>query len=203
MAVVLLPWFCGCGANATSDSLLQLQSDDADQRRAAALALEQVTSAGEEEWSALIAAVGDEDAGVRQAACRALGLISPAAKSAVPTLRTALEDPELSVRLAAAFALLKLDPTSQDYVPVINAAMKQGEGGTIVAVGRLGASAAWALPALTELLRDRRPGIRRISADAIANIGPDAAATAALQKAQKDPDDRVRAAATAALASGR
>lgn len=192
-------WMLGCSETAGPSLTDQLQSTNPDVRRGAALELGRLGDASADAVPLLMTAAGDTDPDVRQAACRALGQIPSQADQSLPALRPALKDPEISVRLAAAFALLKLNPASREFVPVITEAMRQGEGGTIVAVGQLGASADWAEPTLIKLLRDARPGIRRISAEALGRIGPDADAIAALQKATQDPDDRVRAAATAAL----
>jgi HEAT repeat protein len=84
-------------------------------------------------------------------------------------------------------------------VPVLTATMQAGEGGTIVAVGGLGPQAEWAAPTLTKLLQDKRPGVRRLAAEALGKIGPQGDATAALEQATRDADDQVRAAAEAAL----
>lgn len=192
-------WCCGCGESRSSQLIAELSAPEVDARCAAAAELGALGAAAEPAVPALIGLVMDPDAQVRQAACRALGSIPPAQSRAAPALAAALDDAELSVRLAAAMALLRLDPAGERYVPVLNAAMRDGEGGTIVVVGQLGPRAQWALPTLTKLLRDRRPGIRRLAAEALGRIGPDADAVQALTKAQQDSDDRVRAAAQAAL----
>jgi HEAT repeat protein len=121
------------------------------------------------------------------------------ARPAVSSLESALDDSELTVQLAAAWALVKLDPGARKYVSVLTATMQAGEGGTIVAVGNLGAEAEWAVPTLEELLQDKRPGVRRLAAEALGRIGPQGDATAALEQATGDADDQVRAAAEAAL----
>jgi HEAT repeat protein len=150
--------------------------------------------------SALASALEDEDREVRRLAIRALGQLSPEATSCVPSLCRLLHDDELSVRMAAALAIQELDPAEKTHITVLIEMMKRGEGGTIVAVGRFGAKAAWAVPTLVSLLADRRPGIRRLAADALGEMGP-AASTAenALLQSTKDSDDRVRAAAQKAL----
>jgi HEAT repeat protein len=116
-------------------------------------------------------------------------------------LSQTLEDDEQPVRIAAAFAIQELAPTEESHTAVLIEAMKMGEGGVIVAVGEYGPSAAWAVPTLVSLLQDRRPGIRRITADALRQIGSAAAAAkdALRQAAQSDEDDRVRDAAQEAL----
>ena len=87
------------------------------------------------------------------------------------------------------------------YVEVLRDAMRLGDGGVIVAVGRLGERAEWAVPTLVLLLADKRPGIRRISAEALQQIGiASEEAEAGLRRAaEHDADDRVRHAAQTAL----
>jgi HEAT repeat protein len=151
----------------------------------------------------LIVASHDAEREVRQAACRALGDIGVSDPATLTALRESLDDPESSVQLAAAFALVKLDPEGRAYVPVLERTMRSGEGGTIVAVGQMGPAASWAVPTLIDLLKDRRPGIRRLAAEALGRIGPTPAAVTALQRAEQDADDRVRAAASEALSKVR
>ena len=179
--------------------IAELQRTDRDARIVAADALREMGEPASAAVPALSAVLGDLHPGVRQSAARALGHMGEAGRAAVTPLEKLLNDPELSVRLAAAWSLQRLDPAGQKYVPVLVKAMRDGEGGTIVAVGNLGPAADWSLPTLTALLQDRRPGVRRLAAEALGKIGPDEAARAALQRATKDPDDRVREAASAAL----
>lgn len=204
LALLTIALYGGCAGDSVAPLVDQLRSPDAGTRRQAARALGELGPAAVSAVDALESGVDDPDPGVRQAACRALGEIGEVSPSTTAALQEGLSDPQLSVRLASAFALLKLAPDDHAYVPVLTTAMEQGEGGTIVAVGRMGGAASWALPTLTGLLRDRRPGIRRIAAEALGRIGPDAESRLALQRsAADDPDDRVREAARAALSSAR
>lgn len=198
LAVAML---AGCSAHEPDPLIERLSAADPEARREAALALGRLGTDGSKAVEALVNSTADDDPGVRQAACRALGEIGPSTASVLSALQEALADSEFPVRLAAAFALLKLDPGGEAYRPVLTNAMQQGEGGTIVAIGQLGPAGQWAVPTLTRLLRDRRPGIRRISAEALGRIGPDEEAVRALTVAsERDPDDRVRETATRVLA---
>ena len=205
MLALLTAALCGgCGSDPVAPLVEQLRSTDADARRDAARSLGALGPAAASAVESLEAVVDDESPAVRQAVCRALGEIGESSPSTTAALQGALTDRELSVRLASAFALLRLAPDDLAYVPVLKTAMEQGEGGTIVAVGHMGTDATWALPTLTGLLRDRRPGIRRIAAEAIGRIGPDESARASLRNsAADDPDDRVREAARTALSADR
>jgi HEAT repeat protein len=191
----------GCEADQVTLLTEQLASAENDARSNAARDLGALGAAAGPAIPSLIVVARDSQPGVRQAACRALGEIGVADPAALAALQDSLEDAESSVQLAAAFALVKLDPGGQAYIPVLIRTMRSGEGGTIVAVGQLGPQASWAVPALIDLLKDRRPGIRRLAAEALGRIGPTAEAVPALQRAAQDSDDRVRAAAAAALAS--
>ncbi|MFO1092816.1 MAG: HEAT repeat domain-containing protein [Planctomycetaceae bacterium] len=190
----------GCGAPDPVPGLIaQLQSPDGEKRLAAVEKLRELGSAAAPAVPALTRQMQDVHPGVRQSAARALGGLGDAARPALPTLERALDDPDLPVQMAAAWGLKALDPDGRKFVPTLTRAMRSGEGGTIVAVGHLGAEATWALPTLTTLLSDRRPGVRRLAAEALGKIGPDAASRAALAKAANDPDDRVREAVAAVL----
>ena len=197
----LLCALAGCGRNHVAGLAEALEHADVKQRRAAARELAELGTEAAEAMPALSKAINDEDREVRRLAIHAIGQIGPQADSYLAALVDALEDDELPVRLAAAFAINRIAPEEESHREVLIGTMRMGEGGTIVAVGQTGQRGAWAVPTLIELLRDERPGIRRITANALEQIGPAAAdASEALQRvAQQDPDDRVRLAAEAAL----
>lgn len=198
--VVALLLIAGCSADPLTTLRGDLKSSDAEVRQRALGELGAMGEAAGPAVGDVVPLIRDSAPAVRQAACRALGDIGKPAASKVPELETALVDETWSVRLAAAFAILKLDPTNAAPRPILNEAMTKGEGGTIVAVGQLGADAAWAVPTLVALLKDPRPGTRRLAADALGNIGEAAIeAVTALERAAHDTDDRVRAAAEEAF----
>ena len=195
-----LPAVCllvaGCGGDEVPRLIADLASDEVDVRRAAAQALGTFESEDERIAPALQRAAQDADEQVRRLACNALGEIG-AGKG---ELTTALDDSQIPVRLAAAFALLKIEPGNQAACTVLTMMMKRGDGGVIVAVADMGPAAKWAVPTLVELLRDRRPGIRRLAAEGLGKVSAESPDVRnALQKAAGDSDDRVREAASAAL----
>jgi HEAT repeat protein len=200
---LLIAALAGCAEDPMPTLLGQAASANAEERADAVRSLGELGAGAETAVPALINATRDEDRDVRRAACRSLGEIGDFREAALSALLARLEDEEFPVQLAAAFALLKLDPQGRAYVPALTRAMRRGEGGTIVAVGRLGRQAEWAVPTLVDLLRDRRPGVRRLAAEALGRIGLTEEAAEALRKASRDPDDRVRRAAEAALAAAR
>ena len=204
--VLALVGFCvllaGCRGDATAELTEQLVHGDVAARRQAAKTLGRHEGQLGPAVAALAQAAADRDAEVRRLACVALGRAGQDARAASAAVAAALDDREYSVRLAAALALQRIDPQGKAYVPTLVAAMKTGEGGVIVAVGQTGTGAQWAVPTLIGLLRDHRPGTRRIAADALAQIRPTAAeARRALAAAARDRDDRVREAAQEALAA--
>ncbi|MCH7686005.1 MAG: HEAT repeat domain-containing protein [Planctomycetes bacterium] len=191
----------GCSPDRTPQLILQLKDEDVEVRRAAAKALGELGRENPQSVvSPLSEAVTDKDREVRRLACFALGEMGPVADSAIPALIHALKDRELSVRLSAAFAIYKINPENKAYVPELLNTMRQGEGGTIVSVGKMGSNAGWAVPTLINLLKDSRPGIRRLAAEALGRIRSVTDRTeSALKKALNDPDDRVGEAARESL----
>jgi HEAT repeat protein len=190
----------GCGAGGSDQLLSELISSDVTLRRAAARRLGEVVPPGEGTSGALIAALDDPDEEVRRWSAQGLGAIG--AISSQYALEAKLKDTAPSVRRAAAFALQKLAPDSTAYRAELISAIKSGDGGVVVALDRLKPPPQWAVPVLLDVLKDRRPGLRRLSAEALGKLAAaDPAVRTALEKAGKgDSDDRVREAANHALA---
>jgi len=179
----------------------ELQDEDVQVRRAAAQSLADMGLEAAPAVSALSQAIDDDDREVRRLVLLAISQVGPPALSHLPSIKRALDDNELSVRIAAAFAVGRLDPDDKGHRQILIDAMKAGEGGIIVRVGQLGESAEWAVPTLIELLGDQRPGIRRITADALERIGPVAIAAkpTLIRLVTDDPEESVRDAAQRAL----
>ncbi len=71
-----------------------------------------------------------------------------------------------------------------------------GDGGILVAIRGFEPPPDWAIPALIDLMKDRRPGIRRLAVESLGEIAPAMEASRkALESARRDADDRVREAA--------
>jgi HEAT repeat protein len=187
----------GCVDGDFGQLLTELQSEDVEVRRAAVRELGTLKPSQPEVQAALQKSIADPDREVRRLSCFALGEIGTADTG---VLAAALKDAEMSVRLAAAYALLKIDSGHTDATVILAGAMLAGDGGVIVGVTKDGPRAAWAIPTLTRLLTDRRPGIRRLAAEGLGRIGSAAQiALPELRQALQDRDDRVREAATQAI----
>lgn len=191
----------GCGDGRVSAALNNLTSADVTVRRQAAQTLFELRPPQEPVVSALTQAVNDSDSEVRRWVCRTLGELGEIASPSVPVLEGALKDSETAVRRSAAFALQKLAPESEAYRRELTEALQAGDGGVIIALPRLTPTPVWAVPTLVNLLKDRRPGARRLAAEALGEMGgPSPAVRTALETAAaKDADDRVRESAAHAL----
>jgi HEAT repeat protein len=136
----------------------QLQSGDNDVRRAAAKALAEGGAESKAAVQALIAALKDHDAFVRRFSAQALGAIGPDAQSAVRPLKAALDDPKKEVRTAAALALGKLGPAGvESLIGILSDDNKDTtiRRQAISSLGDLGTAAHSAVPALTEVLKEK------------------------------------------------
>jgi len=198
---IVLSGIGGCGGDPVARWAAELQDEDVHVRRAAARQLADLGFEAEPAASALGNALDDPDREVRRLAIHAVSQVGPPAESFLPALQNALDDEELSVRIAAAIAINRIDPNEEGHQRVLIDAMKMGEGGIIVTVGQMAEDAGWAVPTLIDLLGDPRPGIRRISANSLEQIGPAAAAAEETlqQVASSDAEERVREAAQQAL----
>jgi HEAT repeat protein len=199
-------WVClfllqgGCGRDPLGDLVSRLGDSDAAVRRAAAREFIAHPNVDDRVVAALTRCAADSDEEVRYLSVDALGKLGPAAKSSLPALKTALADPEKRVRTDAAMAMQKIDPEDRDFRPVLIAAMREGDGRTLLAVGAMGADAAWAVPTLIGLLSHQAPQVRALAAKTLGRIGPAAsAAKAALEAASRDSNAAVQKAAKDAL----
>jgi HEAT repeat protein len=180
--------------------------------------------AGEPAVDGLLQALKDPQAAVRMRAASAILLLrEPPAGRVAPALARMLTDPERMVQMQAAAALGKLGPGAEPAVPALAKAVRNKNVGAAHALGKIGPAAKPAVPALRQALRDtttsvwvnfhvesdvgkferRQVALAERAAEALAQIGPDAAAavpelTRALVRDVRLP---VRAAAARALAA--
>jgi HEAT repeat protein len=144
---------------ADADELIkQLQSGDNDARRAAARALGESGADAKTAVPALITALKDRDTFVRRFSAQSLGVLGPDAQSAIRPLTAALNDPKKEVRGAAVIALGKLGPSGvETLIDVFRDERKDLEvrRQAVQSLGDLGSAAHSAVPALTELLKEK------------------------------------------------
>jgi HEAT repeat protein len=196
-AALVIVLLAGCGAG-TADWIQQLKSPEVIVRRASAEQLSDVAATSPDVISALRGAIDDGDPEVRRWACRGLGRHQAA--EAIPQLESRLKDPAKPVRRAAAFSLQRLAPESTGYQQEFLAGIREGDGGLIVMIKGFEPPASWAVPVLVDLTKDKRPGIRRLAIEALAEIAPAMEGPRkAFEAARRDSDDRVREAAAKAL----
>jgi len=158
-------------------ALSKLVTDaDAHVAAEAALTLGKIGPAAASSVPALLAALDQEDCPNAHAIVFALGQIGPAAGPAVPMLTKLLQGPDQSLAATSAWALVQIQPKSPEIV-------------------------AKAVAAIVASLADPLPETRVASIEALGSLGPSAkGAIPALEKATKDGDESVRAAAAAAIA---
>ncbi len=140
------------------DLIKQLKDDDNDTRRAAAKALADGGAESKEAVPALIQALKDRDTFVRRFSAQALGEIGPDAKSAVPALTMALDDAKKEVQSAAAAALGKVGPSGVETLVGIVKNDKKDPATrrqAINSLSSLGSGARSAVPALTEIVKEK------------------------------------------------
>ena len=195
--IALIAFLAGCGSG-PADWIQDLKSQDVTVRRASAEQLADDAATSPEVVAALTGATDDDDPEVRRLACRGLGRHQ--ATGAVPKLEARLKDPAKPVRRASAFSLQLLAPESTGYQQEFIAGMREGDGGLLVMIKGFEPPASWAIPVLLDLMKDKRAGIRRLAIEALAEIAPAMEGPRkAFEAARRDPDDRVRDAASKAL----
>ena len=190
----------GCARDPVSDRIARLSDPDAAVRRTAARSLRGQPRPDERVIAALTKSAADTDAEVRYVSIDALGQYGANAKSSLPVLKSALADSEKRVRLEAALAIPKIDRNDASFPPILISAMREGDGRTLLAVGAMGADAAWAVPTLIGLLSHPTPQVRALAARTLGRIGPAAStAKSALETARGDSNAAVQNAAKDAL----
>lgn len=150
----------------------------------------------------LVAALKDRDPLLRRFAAMALGTLGPKAKESESLLLARLKDSDIGSRIAAAGALWKVCGNAKDAVPVLIQVLEQEA--TIAhlwaadEVAEIGADAKDAVSALRKsMAKSHWPDA---PAEALGNIGPDAAAAAPDLVALLDSKNgETRAQAAAAL----
>ena len=172
-------------------------------RLKAAIALGMIGPEAKAAVPALTELLKDKYSQVRLVAAMTLGDIGPEAKAAVPALTELLKDEDSEVLASAASFLVRIDPEKAKILISVLKDMDRKAGLSVrqaaaKALGKIGPEAKTAIPALTELLKDKE--VRLDVAEALGKIGPEAkTAVPALTELLKDEKQQVQDAATEAL----
>lgn len=147
----------------------------------------------------LLATAKSSKSAMRWHALNAIGSIGPDAKSAVPALVEALSDQDHHIRYVAEQSLLQIGkPAVADLVTALKSEPTKSTATRVLT--EIGPDAAAAVPALTSLLQEKNPELRREVILALASIGPDAKSAAPeLVKILQDKEFMYRAAAAFAI----
>ena len=152
--------------------------------------------------------VTDLNASDREKRFRALQgvrYVGPEAREAIPALRDLLKDRESNYRQLALEALINIGPEEKGVLPVVieklNDRGAPGLAGIAAdGLGKFGARAKEAVPALIDILRNGDESNSVRAARALGNIGPDArAAIPALSEWAKGKGETERSVATEAI----
>jgi HEAT repeat protein len=149
----------------------------------------------------LTAAMKDSDPELRAAAAVVLGKIGPRAKAALPALTTALEDKDEGVRIEAIVALGEIGPAARQSAGAL--LQMVAEDTSIIepfVAAALAGMGPGSVDVLVKGLRDSMAGRRRVAAEALGMMGPDAGTAAtSLAATLADSDARVRRQSALAL----
>jgi HEAT repeat protein len=172
-----------------------LKDRDAKVRADAAIALGRFGKDGKDAIKPLIEALGDKDENVRAAAALSLLSLKPSGKEAVTLLMVRLREKGTT----PVFAVQVLGTMGKEPVAPLMAALRETEtrSAAALALRAIGKDAA---PELTEALKDNDARVRRVAAEVLGRIGPDAkTAVPGLLEACKDKDGTVREEAATAV----
>ncbi len=159
---------------------------------------------------ALAKLTSDPDPNVAVEAAHALAKIGPGAKDAVPALIEVLKQPESKSAHAAVFALGMIGPGAAAAEPALLEVIKGKDDSmsmlsawAIIKIrGVTADTAAKVIPELLTTLDSHLPQSRQAAAESLGELGPLAkSAVEKLERATKDENEGVRAAATKALKS--
>lgn len=161
----------------------KLKSGDKDVRLKAAAHL---VDAGPSAVPLLIEALQDKDA--RCLACLVLAQTDPVPEGAMSELMAGLADKDQDFRRLAHYALVKMGkPAVLSLTKAVQAPETRIRFNAIVALGRIGAPAADAIPVMKKSLESTEPDVRLLVTDALLVMGPEGLKTS-LEIGEKVPD---------------
>jgi hypothetical protein len=163
----------------------ELDSSNPDQRREAARALGIIGAPARAAVPQLARAMlEDADRGVQAEASLALSRMNPASEDALSALTRALEHKDPLIRMNAAYALARLGAPARAAIPTLVKAINDRSNETnlrfffwtvqesmIMALGKVSAGSAEAVPALTTILADGTASMRQAAIRALGDVG--------------------------------
>jgi HEAT repeat protein len=190
------------GARSTGALIQALRDSQPAVRREAAVSLGKAGTEQEKTVAALLAASVDSAAEVRAACFEAVRSQKRCSPAILARIRTGMEDPIPLVRLEAAKAYWALTHDSDISVRVLNSVLPTQEGWQAAyALAAIGPGAAYAIPALIEVLkREKVPRAFRTPPSSSFALGQiQEAAIPALESVLAHPEPAVRIAAVLAF----
>ncbi len=156
-----------------------LADSDATSRREILFALGRIGEGAVPAVPTIVAALADEDENVRYSAVYALGEIGLGAAAGTDALKSNLASDDAFYRTCSAWALAMVNPQGEDVakltVPLLVGTLKHERPFARIeaadALGRLGAGAASAVPALQAAAKDPDEHVRQAAAEALKKIG--------------------------------
>jgi HEAT repeat protein len=147
-----------------------LEDNSARVRAHAAESLGEIGPPAKSAAEALIAVVTDPDKTVRREAMEAIRRIRPGSEVVLPLFVKQIEAADPAIRMSVLAALAE---RGREAVPDLINALKNEEAAfwACLVLSEIGPEAEAAVPALTKLLADDRPGVRREAMLALAAIG--------------------------------
>ena len=174
-----------------------LKDKSAKVRAHAAMALGSIGHSAQNSVTALAELLKDPDETVRRTALRAVRAIHPGPAVMIPICTKLLEDPDPAVR---GRLLMTIAERGVEAVPALIQALSDDKAAfwALIVLRDIGPVAKDAIPAITEKLKDKNPGIRREAALTLGVFGA-AAAPAVPQIAALLSDSHAATAATFVL----
>ena len=175
-----------------------LKDKSAKVRAHAAMALGSIGSQAKDSVPALAELLKDPDDTVRRSAIRAIHAIHPGPKVMIPICTKLLEDPDPAIRTRI---LNTIANQGVEAVPALIEALKNDKAAfwALIVLRDIGPAAKAAIPAITEMLKDKRLEIRREAVLTLGVFGEEAVA-AVPQIAALLSDEHAGTAATFVLA---
>jgi HEAT repeat protein len=160
--------------------VLELKDPDPEYRREVEFALAAIGPAAKTAVPALVEHMTSDEPRVRYTACYALGKIGPDAADAIPKLRENVTSDDKFLKVASVWALLHIQPADKALqtmaVPLLAKSLEESDRELVKvesasALGKIGASAKSAIPALQKAAQEAEsPKVRAAAQEALKKI---------------------------------